>query len=559
MNKLQQIKSIGDKDPNRAMVMLDSLEFDVRSKDDYTKAKFDLLRIRLSDKADIIPTSDISIKRLLNYFEQHGSTLEKQEVNYYAGSVYRDLHDSPRAFEYFFRSLDYTSANEEFDTMMLRNTYSNLHCLHYSVQNYGEALQMAKKELIIRKQLNDDLVLPYMHIGSSYLELDSLKKAEAAFDSALTQIRTVKTYQEYPDFLSFLLCNYAELGNQEKSKEVLTLIKDVPVDEMGAFECLSFAKYYAFSNQNDLAVSYSEHLLEHSDITYAYDAAKLLFLVNRRNGNVQESCKYADLYMQLSDSIDFGKRQTLAANVNNEYKYHLDERKEQELKQDKERYRNGMFFISCLAGFAICIAYIIFVKQRNRHLKKIIQLSSELQCVSQQEESLREEIKSKESDLERTRLNLENSSIELDSVRLELQNVNRNLSEYGEILKAKEQLLTEKMEQNKTFIRLLHKSELEGKAEDVIYAIRQSSIGKKEMKDADWKQLYQAVDDLYPSFNDRLLKELGTFTEQQMQVCYLMRIGLSKPQIQNMTNLSRVTVWRWVKKYDWVLYPDNEM
>ncbi len=72
------------------------------------------------------------------------------------------------------------------------------------------------------------------------------------------------------------------------------------------------------------------------------------------------------------------------------------------------------------------------------------------------------------------------------------------------------------------------------------------------MTAADWKKLYQAVDELYPSFKDRLLKELGTFTEQQMQVCYLMRIGLSKTQIQNMTNLSRSTVWRWVKKYDWV-------
>ena len=58
---------------------------------------------------------------------------------------------------------------------------------------------------------------------------------------------------------------------------------------------------------------------------------------------------------------------------------------------------------------------------------------------------------------------------------------------------------------------------------------------------------------------DLLLKELGTFTEQQMQVCYLMRIGLAKPQIQNMTNLSRATVWRWVKKYDWVLTSDNDM
>lgn len=104
----------------------------------------------------------------------------------------------------------------------------------------------------------------------------------------------------------------------------------------------------------------------------------------------------------------------------------------------------------------------------------------------------------------------------------------------------------------------MHQSELEGKAEDVIYAIRQSSKGKKNMKSSDWKQLYQAVDELYPLFKDRLLKELGNFTEQQMQVCYLMRIGLSKPQIQSMTELSRVTIWRWVKKYDWILTPDEE-
>ena len=37
-----------------------------------------------------------------------------------------------------------------------------------------------------------------------------------------------------------------------------------------------------------------------------------------------------------------------------------------------------------------------------------------------------------------------------------------------------------------------------------------------------------------------------------MQVCYLMRIGLTKHQIQNITGLARVTIWRWTKKYSWV-------
>lgn len=557
--KLQQIKSIGNSEPNKAMIMLDSLEFDVRGKDEYTKAKFDLLRIRLNDKADVIPTSDIAIKSLLAFFEEHGSTIEKQEVNYYAGSVYRDLQDTPKALEYFFRSLDYASLNEKFDTVMLRNTYSNLQYLHYNVQNYEEALLMAKKELAITMQLGDNIVLPCMHIGSSYLALDSIEKAEAAFDSVFIQIKEIGTFQEYQDVLSFLLCNYSELGKQSKANKVFPYIKEIPIDDCDLFQCLSFAKYYASSDQNSLARFYCEHLLENGDITYAYDASKLLYKISRSIGDDQQSCEYADLYMQLSDSIDFGKRQILAANVNNEYKYHLDAKKEQKLKQDKERYRNSMFVILCLAGFGICITYILSIKRRNRHLKRSIQLSLELKRVSQQEGTLREEIKTKEDELELSRHDLEETRLELDNVRLELQRVNKDLSEYGEALKAKEQLLADKMEQNKTFIKLLHKSELEGKAEDVIHAIRQSSTGKKEMTDAEWKQLYQAVDELYPSFKDRLLKELGSFTEQQMQVCYLMRAGLSKTQIQNMVRLSRVTIWRWVKKFDWVLTPDNDV
>ena len=77
------------------------------------------------------------------------------------------------------------------------------------------------------------------------------------------------------------------------------------------------------------------------------------------------------------------------------------------------------------------------------------------------------------------------------------------------------------------------------------------------MESADWKQLFNAVDELHPTFKDRLLKELGNFTEDQKRVCHLMRIGLSKPQIQNMTNLARVTIWRWAKKYDWVITSED--
>ena len=161
-----------------------------------------------------------------------------------------------------------------------------------------------------------------------------------------------------------------------------------------------------------------------------------------------------------------------------------------------------LIIVSLLAMLLASAGYILHVRRRNKHLQEVIALSSDIVT--------------------------------------------------------KEQQLTEKMEQNKTFIKMLHHSEMEGKAEDVIQAVRQSSIGKRDMTSADWQQLYQAVDELYPTFRARLLHELGTFTEQQMQVCYLMRIGLSKSEIQNITNLSRSTVWRWVKKYNWVNSEEKE-
>ena len=144
---MELIKEIGNETPLKALVMLDSLEFEIRDKNNYTQNKYDLLRIRLNDKADNLPTSDNIIKRLMKYFEEEGSIPDKQEVYYYAGSTYRDLQDTPRALEYFFKSLDYAIDNKECDPIMLRNTYSNLNYLYYQVQNYTDALKAAIKEL----------------------------------------------------------------------------------------------------------------------------------------------------------------------------------------------------------------------------------------------------------------------------------------------------------------------------------------------------------------------------------------------------------------------------
>lgn len=410
----------------------------------------------------------------------------------------------------------------------------------------------------LSKQMKKNVTLSYLHIGTAYLAKNKHQQACEVFDSAFVEVVRRKDFPEGETALLYLLNDYAVLKQLGKARKCFSLIEIDPLKESWGFPAMAFAQYYNSLGIYDSTAVYCKHVLEGgTDIYNMYDAAKLLYRVYNSQGDEKNACHYADVYMQLSDSLDFGKRQELAATVNNEYQYHLDQKKELNLKTERDKYKNTLVIVSLAVVFLVSVGYTLYVRRKNKHLREMVALSMELQRMSDDDKRLREDIEKKEKELALSQKCLEKSVGELANVKSELLNVNLELSEYGETLKAKERQLAEKIDQNKTFIKLLYQSELEGKAEDVIYAIRQTSMGKKDMNSADWKQLYQAVDEMYPTFKDQMLKELGTFTEQQMQVCYLMRIGLSKPQIQNMTNLSRVTVWRWIKKFDWVLSPDE--
>lgn len=511
IDTLDNIKRVGDSNPDTALLMLDSLAAGVRGESEYVRNKYELLKIRLCDKAYRSATSDVAIRNLMGYFGDKGSSLEKQEVFYYAGSVYRDLCDTPRALEYFLKSLDYAQSGMVYDTVMLRNTYSNLNDLYYNVQDYGNAALMARKELEVCRLLDSDRLIPYLHLCSSYIGIDSLSLASAATDSAFNIIRASSVHERNNDDLVYVLYYYSMLNNKRMASLCHTMImKDSSICS-GFLPSLFFAYYYDCVEKKDSAIAYCEKALELSkSLEERYDATKLLFALNKSNGDDKTACRLAYSYMQLSDSLDFGKRQEKAAQINNQHKYYIDKNRERMLNEQKEKYRRTLYLVSFIAIMLLCLGYVIHITRRNRQLNKILSLNVEIERVSLQEKNLRDELARKESEL------------------------------------------NEKMAQNKTLVRLLHQSELTDKAEEVIESIRQVSNGEKTMSQSDWDQLFSAVDALYPDFKEQMVNKCDVLTEQQIQFCYLLRIGLSNVQIKNVTNLSRVTVWRWMKKFEWV-------
>ena len=161
----------------------------------------------------------------------------------------------------------------------------------------------------------------------------------------------------------------------------------------------------------------------------------------------------------------------------------------------------------------------------------------------------KEEKQKMEADISQRERELNEAETQLEEVKGRLNSVNGDLDHYTREVEKQKAMLEEKMEQNKSLMKLLHQTELETSAEDVIQTIRKSSEGKHQMSPAECKQFFMAVDEIHPSFSEKLLQKFGSLSEPKMQVYYLMRVGLSNAQIENLVTQSHATVWRWAKRY----------
>lgn len=553
LKQLEEIKALGDTDPMQAISKLKPLNEVIMHFPEYYQAKYRLLEVRLHDKADIMPESDKKIKYIIEYFSENGSPSDLQETYYYAGSTYRDLHDYPSAINYFLSASKVADQNHaKCDSILLRNTYSNLCYLYNNVQDNSNYLLYAQKEYDLSLALGKIEDTSLFHLGDAYLLNDSVKEALPIFESVLSRQKSRPNMH----MLSCLLNNYSFIADLPKAEECIILIDSMIINNhetRDAKTMMAYGWYYQTCGLADSAIIYFKNTLEmNASLEFNYDASRHLFYIYNYLGKQEEANHYGKLFCQISDSLNLGKRQEAAATISNLYKYYRDKEEEKDLKEKKKEYEYWFAKICLLVLVLISssIGYILYLK--NRHLKKVVKLMRIIEKANLDKETLTSVIQQKNIELKDAETIINKASCELMEKQNTLSNLNSELEQITSELNMKEQLLSTKIEQNKSFVRLLHQAELEKTAEEVIVTMKKSAIGRKSLSPNDWNQFYKAVDEIYPDFKSKISQKIDKVTDEQIKFCYLMRAGFTKSQIQNITGLARVTVWRWEKKYEWV-------
>ena len=488
--RIEQVWEQSDRDVAGASEEAERIGAEMQGASERVQMQYDLLSIRLRDKRYEMLSSADSIRRVLAYFSKHGSEREQMRAHYYMGSVYRDFQDTPHALEHFLQAAE-MAERAKTDSLMLRNTYSNLQWLFYCVLDYKNAYQYAMKEYRISQEIGKTELTCLRHVSMTYASLDSLEQAKKMREYTFDTIMANPQWQNNAEVLMSLLIEFAFFKDKERASKCFEMIERLNVSDDDNEKCMAYGGYYALMGKKDSAViAYSRILQNRTKLQDMYNAAKALFFLYYKEGDIVNTNEYAKQYILVSDSLDLGKRQEMAATVNNAFKYYRDRDEEARIISEKERFQKFFILAVATAIIIVLLSVFVFIYRKNRHLKEMLRLSDELRM---------------------------------------------------------------KMMQNRELMKMALMEQTVEKEGNVVEQFRCAARGEREVTDAMWKELFAIVDKLHPTFKDDVQNRMKRLSMPLLRTCYLMKIGMSNSQIEAVMDAPRQTVWYRVRKIEQVM------
>ena len=528
MQRADSIMNVDDDSATVAIRMLDGVKPQLPEFSQSQKMRYELLRHKAMNKACITFTSDSVMKKVVDYYDHHGSANERMLANYVLGCVYRDMHEAPMALEY------YNKATEQADTTATDCDYGTLYRVYsqmgflfskqYLPYQLLDAFGKAEKYAYLAKDTlnaiinyqnrgdayyylgNKDSVITinlraanmFKHIGNNYAAAIALGCNYSYYIEKQDTVNAKKAFEayfstgyegnlEYEDSKAYVLCQkgtyYMFTGQLDSACYILQQsLKFCKSFSNKAATTKALAHYYAKVNQPSLAMKYALQSSEYNDSD----------LIRARKSQLQ----------QMQAMYDYGRNQEVAKNA--------------EQKAERSTRMNYMIVLSCLMLFLL-LSYIyrkqIAIKKKKIAVSKLLY-----------EDSL---LKLKRLQDERAKLVAENDN-KLAQVIMEKENTISKLK--AEITHIQERYS----------LSSVSDADLILKDSSIYKKIKFIEVHPKEkMCEEDWKELADTIEEVIPNFIPVLKNKLN---DKDYQICLLVRLGFSTSLVARLLELSDATI-----------------
>ena len=516
--------NVNDDSAKVAIRMLDGIKPQLPEFSQSQKMRYELLRHKAMNKACITFTSDSVMKKVVDYYDNHGSANERMLANYVLGCVYRDMYEAPMALEYYNKATeqaDTTAADCDYGTLyrvysQMGFLFSKQYLPYQLLDAFGKAVKyayLAKDTLnaIINYQNRenaysylgnkDSVIAINLHAATMFKQIGNNYAAAIAFgcnynyyvekEDTLNALKTFKAYfstgyegnSEYEDSKAYVLCQKgtyymftAQLDSAYNNlQQSLRLCKSYSIK---AATTKALAQYYAKVNQPAMAMKYALQSSEYNDSD----------LIEARKTQLQ----------QVQAMYDYSRNQEVA--------------KRAEQKAKRSMQMNYMIVLACIMLFLL-LSYI-YRKQLALKKKKI--------AVSKllYEDSL---LKLKRLQDEKAKLVSENDNKLVQIITEKEKTINKLKAEINDI-------------QEKYSLSSMSDVELALMDSSIYKKIKFIEVHpKKNMSEEDWKELADTVEKAIPNFIPRLKNKLS---DKDYQICLLIRLGFSTSLIARLLDLS---------------------
>lgn len=521
---LQRVALLANTHPDSAMALLDSLRDSIFLQPRSVRMYYDLLTVKARDKAYIRHTSDSLIRNVLRYYERQDDKKHLPETYYYAGRVYSDLGDAPQALNYFIRASE-TADGKDYD--LLSRIYSQIGTLYLYQDVYDKALPVFRKcyQYNLLEGDSAGMVYAIRNMGRTYRTLDQVdsalhyyKEADSLAIKLGSNLLRMRVNGEFSAY-------YTQLGMYKEAYKCLqwAFLQFNSDDRAPAYSTV--AHYYLNINQLDSALIYFTKLLKMDDYLYLQSAYKGLGEIATKRGNYAEACSYWALYEMYRDSVQSITQTETVRKINALYNYQLREEENNRLQMQNRQQKNYIVWIT--ASMVVVVA-LFFAYRQNRKRKEEGRINQLQKLKALEEQKYRQS----QEFIEENKKRIAELEKELQASKI-VQNQPQQ-----ELLHARKQSLEKDNEQVEAYRRL---------EAEAVKALETSDIFRKchevdgNLSAEDWQTLTAAIDSTYSQFTHRL-KDLYPVSEVELQVCLLLKIGISSTRIAQLVLRSKQAV-----------------
>lgn len=374
-DNLDRIDSISATNPQRAIELLDSLHAGMAEADSSTLMHYQLLRIKAYDRAYIRHTSDREILAVIDYYERHPEGDLLAWAYCYGGRVYRDLNNSPRALEYFQRSL---AELEEVQNPNLRlRVLSQVGYLFYYQYLFPES-RAVKREVIEA----DSLLGNFGKMVTCYTDIARCYIAEEKFDSAAVVARHVRQLARQhqlgrmiPD-IDLIDAQVAEYQDRhaEAIASVVPYLNDTIVADLSPYLAVACRAYMA-QGRYDEAEELCRRLLNdtHARRQTQVDALRYLSVISDSRGEGKLALKYHVQALNRLDSLVKSEKSEKVTLVSSFYQSLQHERQLQRLQEEKNQAEVRFYAILFVTICLLLAAGIVWLQHKRRQTERLLE------------------------------------------------------------------------------------------------------------------------------------------------------------------------------------------